>query len=197
MTFPFAGGQAPGNDPDLNDHFVQANSSLTMAEVDRVREIGDALESTSVKLYGRHDESHVRASGSHFPLVEGTRWLYERMMRETLAINERSFRYDLWGFHENFYYLRYEAPGEHFDWHLDIGGLTPAPRKLSLVLQLSSPDEYEGGDFDVLVARDHERAPKGKGIITAFPAYKVHRVTPVTRGVRRTLALFAAGPNFR
>jgi PKHD-type hydroxylase len=187
---------APYNDPALGEPFTHHESGLSDAEIDRIRQIGDALEATSVKLYGEHDARHVEATGSHFPLNDDTAWLYERMAQVAGGINAASFRYDLTGFHENFYFLRY-GPGQHFNWHVDIGGDTPAPRKLSLVLQLSDPEEYEGGNFDVLVATHHATAHKRKGLITAFPAYAIHRVTPVTRGVRRTLSMFLVGPNFR
>jgi len=194
MIYRFA---SPYNDANLNEHFTQHASGLTDEELARMRRIGDALEARPVRLYGRHDESNVKALGSDFPLNEKTAWFYDRMAALARQINAESYRYDLTGFHENFYFLRYEAPGEHFNWHVDIGGETPAPRKLSLVLQLSDPSEYEGGEFDVLVSSSHARAAKVKGWITAFPAYKIHRVTPVTRGIRRTLSMFLVGPNFR
>ena len=34
-------------------------------------------------------------------------------------------------------------------------------------------------------------------IVTVFPSYVVHRVTPVTRGTRRSLVVWANGPGFR
>lgn len=193
MIYPLASHY---NDPALNEHLTQHESGLSDDELDRIRSIGDALGTTNVKLFGKSDDSKVRATGSHFPLNEETEWLYKKMAALAQRINAENYRYDLAGFHENFYYLQY-SDGDHFDWHLDIGRQTPAPRKLSLVLNLSDPSEYDGGDFDVLVAIDHWRAEKGRGLVTAFPAFKVHRVTPVTRGVRRTLAMFLTGPNFR
>jgi len=193
MIYPFA---APYNDPALNEHLTQHESGLTADELDRIRQLGDELDTTNVKLFGKSDDSKVKATGSHFPLNDETAWLYDRMAALAGEINAANYRYDLTGFHENFYFLRYGA-GNHFDWHLDIGGATPAPRKLSLILQLSDPSEYDGGELDVLVGAHHWRAEKVQGLVTAFPAFKVHRVTPVTRGIRRTLAMFLVGPNFR
>jgi len=193
VIYPLA---SPYNDPNLNEHFTQIYSGLTDEEIQRIRDIGDALETTNVKLYGRFDDRKVRATGSHFGLNDETAWLYARMAKVAQQINAANYRYDLTGFHENFYYLTYRTGG-HFNWHVDIGGQTPAPRKLSLVLQLSDPSEYEGGDFNVMIADHYDTADKRKGLITAFPAFKIHRVTPVTKGVRRTLSMFLAGPNFR
>lgn len=188
---------SPYNNPSYGSHFSQHHSGLTDEEIHIIREYGDNLDSTNVKIYGSFNDDNVKASGSHFILNNETEWLYKKMERIVHSINASNYNYDLSGFYENFYYLKYTAPDEHFNWHLDIGPQTSAPRKLSLVLQLSDPSEYEGGEFDVLICDNEERTHKQKGMITAFPAYKAHCVTPVTSGIRRTLSMFAVGPNFR
>jgi PKHD-type hydroxylase len=198
MIYGFSSDPSPPNAGIKNAHFIQRDSGLTIEEINRIREIGDELETYGVSLYGGNTDEQVKATGSHFPLNDDTRWFYDRMAEWAQEFNAETYQYDLTGFHENFYYLSYDASlDEHFNWHLDIGCDTPAPRKLSLVLQLSDPSEYEGGDFDVLVSTAHHTARKQQGIITAFPSYKIHRVTPVTRGKRRTLSMFLVGPNFR
>lgn len=195
MKYAFS---SPYNDPMLAEHYTQHLSGLSDEEITRIREYGDTLVTNPLRLYGGQTEEQVKARGSDFLLGDETRWLYERMGALAQRINASNYRYDVTGFHENFYYLQYDAAlGEHFNWHLDIGNRTPAPRKLSLVLQLSDPNEYEGGDFDILVPMSHLRTEKKQGIVTAFPSYKIHRVTPVTKGVRRTLSMFLVGPNFK
>lgn len=193
MLLPFT----PKNEDFCNVHVAQAQSGLSNEELDRIRAYGDSLDTTNVKLYGHYSEENVKAIGSHFPLNDETSWIYNRMAGLVNEINDSTFKFDLTGFKENFYYLTYSEPDEHFGWHIDIGAETPAPRKLSVVLQLSDPSEYEGGDFEVLVAQHHVTAKKEKGIITAFPSFKIHRVTPVTKGKRRVLSVFTHGPNFR
>ena len=187
MIYPFSVQQ---------HHLSHHRSDFTDDEISRIRDIGDELQTTNVKLYGEFDDTKVKASGSHFGLTDETRWMYDRMAKMVSDINRDHYQYDLTGFHENFYYLTYRE-GDHFNWHLDAGEETPAPRKLSLVLHLSDPSEYEGGEFDVMVATNFVTAGKRKGIITAFPSFKIHRVRPVTSGIRRVLTAFAAGPNFR
>ena len=191
MLYPFSIPNTYGN-----HHFTQRHSGFSDQEIDQIREIGDALETTSVKLYGEFDDKLVKVTGAHFKLTESTRWIYEGMANAINEVNRDEYQYDLTGFSENFYYLTYRE-AEHFNWHLDIGEETPTPRKLSLILQLSDPAEYEGGEFDVMVTTDYVTAYRQKGLITAFPAYKIHRVRPVHSGVRRVLTAFAAGPNFR
>lgn len=197
MMYSFDHSGPHANRPEAADHLIHFDSGLTEQEIATIREIGDTLATTPVTLFsGGHDPSRVRASGSHFMLTDETRWVYERMATVAKELNESSYQFDLNGFDENFYYLSY-GEGDHFGWHIDTGYQTNAPRKLSLVLQLSSPKEYEGGDFDVLIAHDHARALRQKGTVIGFPSYKVHRVTPVTSGQRRTLTMFVTGPMFR
>lgn len=199
MIFPFGEVAEPlVNNPALGEDYSVHMSTLSDEEVDRIRVYGDRLATKSVLLFGAHDEAQVKVQGARIPVDDESRWIYERMASLTHEINAESYQYDLTGFHESFYYLTYDsAVGAHFNWHLDFGPQTPAPRKLSLILQLSDPSEYDGGDFDIMTPRGHVRTHKCRGIVTAMPSYKIHRVTPVTRGIRRTVAMFAVGPNFR
>ena len=71
-----------------------------------------------------------------------------------------------------------------------------SPRKLTLVLQLSDPSEYEGGELQSLTSLQPGTVNKKKGIIAAFPSWTLHQVTPVTKGVRKTLVIWVAGPQF-
>lgn len=186
------------NNSSLYNDIVNAESGLSHEEMGRIRIIGDALDKTSVKLYGNYDKSKVDASGSHFPCNQETKWIYDKILNLVHLINDNHFQYELSGFGENFYYLSYNGSHKaHFGWHLDAGPRTPHPRKLSLVLQLSDPSEYTGGEFELTDGLHTEFAEKRLGMITAFPAFRLHRVKPVTSGIRRALVIFASGPNFR
>lgn len=198
MIYSF-GGEAPANHR-RSENLLCAGSNLSDAEIQQIRDVGDALierQGRPVRLYGADpvNPDRVKATGANFPLDDETRWVWERLAATVRSINDQRFGYELSGF-ENFYYLSY-GETDHFNWHLDQGSDSPAPRKLSLVLQLSDPSEYDGGDFQVMFPGQPMTAEKGKGIIMAFPAHKIHRVTPVTRGIRRALAMFAVGPSFR
>ena len=73
------------------------------------------------------------------------------------------------------------------------GGATQR-RKISIVLQLSDPEEYEGGELEMFVSKDIQKIPKKKGAAVLFPSYCMHRVTPVTKGERRSIVLWVSGP---
>ena len=188
----------PPNPRELNYHLVQHPSDLSDGEITKIRDYGDSLQKTNLRLYGNSEPSKfVKASGSALQYNNETSWLYDKMAELTCHINDKYFHFELTGFYESFYYITYEAPNGFFDWHLDIGHETEAPRKLSLVLQLSDFREYVGGEFEVMIATTHATAKREKGLITAFPSFKIHRVRPITQGTRRVLTMFAVGPNFR
>ena len=69
-------------------------------------------------------------------------------------------------------------------------------RKISIVVQLSDPLEYEGGELQISDGGTNRVCEKTKGTIIIFPSYLLHRVTPVTKGTRRSLVLWVTGPPF-
>lgn len=128
--------------------------------------------------------------------------LYDRMGSLVREINAQYFDLDLFGFVEPFQYTRYEAPDSHYVWHCDKynnnGKNIIAPRKLSVIVQLSDPNEYEGGQLELNIgAIENIVIPKKLGLICAFPSYIMHRVTPVTAGVRKSLVCWVSGNRFR
>jgi len=87
----------------------------------------------------------------------------------------------------------------HYNWHHDIDwnrndGLD---RKLSVTVQLSSPDEYEGGDFSFSECESPPVELKEKGTVLVFPSYLQHRVAPVTKGTRKSLVAWFEGSKWR
>lgn len=54
---------------------------------------------------------------------------------------------------------------------------------------------YEGGELQINTGKVLV-AEKEKGTVIIFPSYLLHRVTPVTKGIRRSLVLWIEGPAF-
>ena len=90
------------------------------------------------------------------------------------------------------------SEGGHYSWHHDIDwnrddGLD---RKLSVTVQLSGADEYEGGDFSFSECQSPDERAKEKGTVLVFPSYLQHAVQPVTSGTRRSLVAWFEGPRW-
>lgn len=113
--------------------------------------------------------------------------------------NQDFFRFELTDLEPmQFTLYRGEVKGT-YDWHQD--GFFHADnnlvRKLTMVVQLSPPEDYEGGGLELQVSSIHTVVPAELGLAVFFPAPTMHRVVPVTRGNRRSLVAWARGPNFR
>ena len=73
---------------------------------------------------------------------------------------------------------------------------TGQDRKLSVTVQLSKTEDYEGGDLefeDVQTSADF----RAQGTVLVFPSYLRHRVHPVTSGIRYALVAWFFGPQWR
>lgn len=93
-----------------------------------------------------------------------------------------------------------QNPG-HYNWHADTfwEADTLYHRKLSFVLQLSNPDDYEGGAFkiDPVYGALQKDEFTGKGSVIIFPSFLRHMVEPITSGTRKSLVSWVEGPHFR
>lgn len=123
-----------------------------------------------------------------------TAWIFQLLMSHAIGCNQAYYNFDLAGFGEVLQIARY-TEGGHYKWHQDIGVDELSKRKLSIVVQLSDFNEYEGGELEFLDCP--EKAPKGKGDIIIFPSFNAHRVTPVISGVRYSLVAWISGNPFR
>lgn len=115
--------------------------------------------------------------------------------------NRNAFGFDI-NYLPDIQYTKYEAESNgKYDWHHDTfwGNSSMYDRKLSIIVQLSDPSEYEGGDFqlDPQYPQMDSKQIKTKGTVIVFPSFINHRVTPITKGVRRSLVSWVQGPKFR
>lgn len=126
--------------------------------------------------------------------------IWEKLSVAVAEVNRRFFHFDLTGFHEPMQLGLYtEGQQGHYDWHTDASPEdNHVPRKLSMSMLLSDPSEFEGGDFQVKTYNDTAQTLGCvKGRAWFFPSYTLHRVAPVTKGMRRSLVLWIGGPAFR
>ena len=123
---------------------------------------------------------------------------------------------DFWNidfdFAETCQYTEYGTK-QFYNWHQDTGVIPDngLERKLSCSLLLNNGNEYDGGDmqFSWLNPDSNDNQPKtivdsanaynlrNKGTLIIFPSYLIHRVTPITRGKRKSLVIWWKGKSFR
>jgi len=106
------------------------------------------------------------------------------------------WNFDIWGYHDTLQFTNYYGDGGHYDWHADLGpGISN--RKLSVVLQLSDPNDYVGGELQMNTGGGITSVPKQYGLLCFFPSFVLHRVTPLTSGTRTSLVTWLCGANLR
>lgn len=137
------------------------------------------------------DKKKRSATVHTVPHGEDSKWLYELISSRVAQYNQFGYEFDVAGIYQDFQLIKYEE-GDHYDWHLDIGPGLASYRKLSVVIQLSSPEDYEGGEL-VVNAGTERVCPKDQGQIILFPSYILHKVTPVTKGTRWSLVCWVLG----
>lgn len=182
-----------------SDFFWKENF-LSDAEIQRVLQLGvegdwhdaEVLTGTEAQL----DRTYRHAALCSLRPNQNNLWLYEKIAWIITQCNRAKYQFDLSGIFEPIALNRYGL-GHHFEWHKDHGTGVISVRKLSLVVPLSHPDDYEGGDLEFFGDQDAEPAVRQRGTAVIFPSFIYHRVSPVTAGERTSLVAWAAGPPFR
>jgi PKHD-type hydroxylase len=177
------------------------------ASIDKIFEYAAAIPETTATIVDKNAnqrlENDVRISSIKWmnPSIEN-QWIYETLMNLTMEANQNMWGFDLNHIRDAIQYTEYHAgndESEHgkYDWHMDIGPFPYNHRKVSITVQLSDPNDYEGGDLEIWCGKTYEKLPRFKGATCLFPSYLMHRVTPVTKGVRKSLVLWVGGSSFR
>jgi PKHD-type hydroxylase len=183
---------------DRVENWMFAENFFNDAECQKVIKYGNSLEKKEAKT---HDEKYNRENNIRKSKVawidynENSAWIFEKINHAIGILNEKCFHFDLTGI-ESLQFAEYNAPDDHFATHIDKEVNTPVI-KLSLSIQLSAPEDYEGGELEVLLNDEGEKMPKTQGTIIAFPSYVMHRVRPITKGKRYSLVVWVTGPNFK
>jgi len=128
-------------------------------------------------------------------------FIHDLLMDYATLANRHAFGVEINQLHEIQYTIYNGEQEDFYDWHFDTFWANPrqTDRKISITIQLSNPDEYEGGEF--LFEKQHNQPPqsqlKQRGTVLAFVSPIRHCVTPVTKGTRKSLVAWIEGPKWR
>tara|TARA_B110000285_G_C14973599_1_gene537822 strand:- start:123 stop:752 length:630 start_codon:yes stop_codon:yes gene_type:complete len=162
----------------------------------------------------KEDNNSVRNSQVKWiPFLKEWEWLYQKLNSVITSANQEAFKLDLKDMNESIQYTEYSSEYDgKYGWHVDLGTEYPSShRKISTTIQLSSPSEYEGGYLQLFnnsmnpsnpedqkgLPHYLQNSPKVLGTATLFPSFIPHRVTPVTKGIRKSLVLWVGGTPFK
>lgn len=134
-----------------------------------------------------------RAETSYHPRALETAWIYDRLDRLFAAAGDR-FGLSVGPVTEPLQILRYDEGGHFQTWHSDAGYDAQASRLVSVSVELSPPGDHEGGNLEIMPVTLGRVRSLPRGGARFFPSKALHRVTPVTRGVRWALVIWTGGP---
>jgi len=129
---------------------------------------------------------------TRLPRIAEREWLYRRIEEFSRKANSVAWHFDLSGV-EDLQVLRYR-PMQRFAWHLDT--FVGSTRKLTCVVNLSSPDEYWRGGLEIVGAADGSTPDRTQGAGMWFPPYLLHRAKAPLRGERWVLVGWLTGRPF-
>jgi PKHD-type hydroxylase len=188
----------------LDPPYAAFRDALEPELVELLRALAEGLdhEAASFGPERRINEDIRRAEVGFFPREHWTSGLFFHF---GLQANNKAWHFDVRAV--GAVQVAAYREGGHYRWHTDSGG--PAPegfqRKLTVVAPLSNPDDYEGGKLELQCLSEGGAQDAGlviaeaavPGSIVVFPAFTPHRVTPVTRGVRRSIVAWLIGQPLR
>jgi PKHD-type hydroxylase len=198
----------------INENWAFMNGLFTADECDKIIEIGKSGSKASPLAYGvtGGDEAVVPDTDENFDRYSKVRvspvswlradikenhWIFEKIARSTVDINNQFFNYDLTEI-QSLQFTAYDSEEEGFyDKHIDMMYKSNGTRKLSLSVQLTPPENYEGGNLSLYHGKEPVILPKTRGTGLFFPSYSLHEVTPVTKGIRYSLVAWILGPRFK
>ena len=139
-------------------------------------------------------------------------WIYKEILTYVNVANENAKWNFHWDWAESCQFTKYGV-GQYYGWHCDTlnkpydetGGknLVGKIRKLSMTINLTETNEYEGGNLEFDLSNPDNKnniisaeEARSQGSVIIFPSHLWHRVTPVTKGVRYSLVVWCCGNTF-
>jgi PKHD-type hydroxylase len=172
-------------------------NGFSSIEVDEVIEISKNFLFEKAILSDSAQRDEIRKSQIKWmPYDNSTEWIVDKLMGQIVEANN-IWKFDIYSIIDNIQYTEYDGNGGHYDWHMDIGPNNFSHRKISAVVQLSEPHEYEGGKLQIKNGPEEFDVPQGKGTVVIFPSFLLHRVTPLISGNRKSLVFWVGGGHYK
>lgn len=185
------------------------------------RDLTDNFDSEMKESLLHNNTTDKSKRNSKNAWVPTTHWVGGFIWHYIQRANRENFLYDLTCIDgEMIQYTSY-GPGDFYGWHNDAG-LTnqykpigtsnngneraqdylneklELTRKLSFVVQLSNPEDYEGGNLQLINEFGGTYfAPRKRGTVILFDSRTQHRVLKVTKGNRKSLVGWTVGPRWK
>jgi PKHD-type hydroxylase len=176
--------------------FYNYTEGVEIEIVDSLVSVYSALTSNDVE----HKVASIRTSTTTFLDKSQHQDIFHLIHSLALQANNDAYGFHIDDIEACQFGLYEESDKGHYTWHIDFKGFDETRdkqmRKISVVIQLSEPTEYEGGELQLKYSNYSEQQKSDmlkKGSVITFPSFVEHRVTPVTKGKRLSLIGCAVG----
>lgn len=180
----------------IKSYFTPEQCDKIVQEALKLSEYEATLGPSSIRKDNEWRRSTLRT------IVRNPTWnyLFNELDKVVAQINDQWFQVE-YNFLPGIQFATYDSTTQGFyKRHQDVF-LAPlkTQRKLSVTVQLSDPNSYEGGDLQFLDVGHHPKPEniRARGTVCVFPSIIFHEVTPVTKGIRHSLAGWYEGPHWR
>jgi len=122
---------------------------------------------------------------------------FDRIQSAVNSVNTNFFNFTPVTIRENAQFTVYDKKG-HYNWHMDSNVSfkdQPFVRKVSMSVLLNDPKEFTGGKLEFV--SDGHVMELNRGEAVFFASFINHRVTPVTKGIRKSLVMWFNGEPLR
>jgi PKHD-type hydroxylase len=186
---------------DFVDNFAYAKQIFTKDECEKIIQFGKSKKNEIAKVdkfenklidvnYRKANISWIESKDNEMQDI------FLKLSAISLYLNEKYFNFDLNGFVEDLQFTEYLEKGDKYSWHIDKchGQII---RKLSVVVQLTPPETYKGGQLQLKINENSIDMTSNQGDVIVFPSYVLHQVTPIEKGIRHSLVGWVSGKAFK
>ena len=155
--------------------------------------IVNSIDDTLYKKGTTGNNNKLLARNVNIQFINNT-WINALLCGYIRYANSLNFHYNLSDEDKELAQISKYSVGQFYGEHRDFGTNDDSiTRKLSLTVQLSDEDSYEGGDLIFYTGSDRDQAPRGRGSVIVFDSRLFHEITPVIKGTRYSLVKWYHG----
>jgi PKHD-type hydroxylase len=126
------------------------------------------------------------------PSYQNTDWIFNRLWN-LVQIYNSNYGFDLVRDTGQAQLTRYR-PGQHYEWHMDLGSGQPSLRKITAVVELTARHSMKGGGIEIFHGQSGvNKVDLDIGDVVIFPSFIMHRASVVDNGTRWSLVLWLNG----
>ena len=168
----------------------------------QIKEINKTINKTHYKKEASHEGAQWKNLSEVKNVTYGSiKHLIQEFMDEVYSVVSYTYGYNVFPAYNgtSLTHSTYDSKDKaDYDWHVDFSDIPTVDTKLTLLINLSEKS-YTGGEFEILTSRQPQRIDSynAPGSAVLFKSHILHRVLPVTSGVRKSLAYFVSGPRFQ